>query len=337
MSDSLFLQYHNTNQENGSHIFHANFSLYAFTIVNEESGKLVTFMECDAIGNPRFSAEVLTIGSLEMPPKQARFDEDLTAYLMALKRLCLDCEFPPPVGKTWARVFMECWDEGTAFDLAQYLEPATEAQQLTQRLGLYVEELRYLGDQNTVKICTLMWCKIFSDTQKEAALEEFGNYPLRLIAHLCGLSREWRFIIQGEFCGSVRTNTYFDDVFIECVAYNNQKTLADYLADPKNIDCHVVSRAELDHLISTYVLSLDTEPIAETEDEFQFSFEALPPLRFFSFGGWFFFCMPEMNYGTNTTWHAQKDTACFTFNACCHLDQDGLFQKIAKMEGRSDV
>ena len=116
--------------------------IYGFVACKEAKKPVIRFYECTDDGEPSFTGPLAAIASLEMPPEEDQFDSNLTAYLLALKRLKLDYAMLPPDWGTWVDVLRNHTEN--AFALADFLPDATSAYEVTKKLMLPIDERRIL-------------------------------------------------------------------------------------------------------------------------------------------------------------------------------------------------
>lgn len=138
-----------------------------------------------------------------------------------------------------------------------------------------------------------------------------------------------RYIIQANapFPGWVQSVVSDEDI----VAYTNGQKLADYLAEKAAAGqpMRVVDLTEIRKIEADYLAGLVTAPTGETEDEWQYGLEVLPPCRWRTVRGVNLFHISERITGDLVTWHARIGDRCFTFNDRAGADMDELAQKVA--------
>lgn len=113
------------------------------------------------------------------------------------------------------------------------------------------------------------------------------------------------------------------------VAYTNGMTPEAYAAD-RGFPVRVITDAELDEMEEARLASLVTEPTEETEEQFNYALEVLPPSKFGTVRGVLMFHICERITGDLVSWHGKINGRCFTCNDRSHIDREALAAKFAR-------
>ncbi len=105
----------------------------------------------------------------------------------------------------------------------------------------------------------------------------------------------------------------------------------DQYAEKYGYPVRTVDGAELDALIDAYVNSLITAPIEETEADFDYALNVLPPCKWRIARGVEMFHVSERITHNLVTWHAKIGDRFFTFTDRADANMAGLATKVAAM------
>lgn len=112
-------------------------------------------------------------------------------------------------------------------------------------------------------------------------------------------------VTKNDFSGNAQSVTYTTIDGIERVAYNDGKSLADYLAE--NTGLMVITEKEFNKLLENYYDSLKTKPKRISKEKFWYWLECLPPCRYSKIRGAMIFHVSERLTGNLVQW-------CFEVN-----------------------
>lgn len=111
------------------------------------------------------------------------------------------------------------------------------------------------------------------------------------------------------------------------VAYTDGMTVAEYAAERGPV--RVIGDEELNSLIEECTVSLVTDPTEETEEQFWYALEVLPPCRWRTVRGIEMFHISERITLDLVSWHARIGGRYFTFNDRAGANMDDLAAKVA--------
>lgn len=112
------------------------------------------------------------------------------------------------------------------------------------------------------------------------------------------------------------------------VGWTDGWTPEQYAAE-RGFPVKVISDAELDALLETRLRSLITEPTEESEKDFWYALEVLPPCRWGRVKGVEMFHISERIEGNIVAWHAQLGGRYATCNDSAGVDREALADKFA--------
>ena len=112
------------------------------------------------------------------------------------------------------------------------------------------------------------------------------------------------------------------------VAYSGGLTPEQYAAK-QGFPVKVITDAEFDATLETRLQSLITDPKEETEREFWWALECLPPCRWGRVKGVEMFHVSERLEGNIVSWHAQLGGRFATCNDSAGVDREALADKFA--------
>jgi len=113
------------------------------------------------------------------------------------------------------------------------------------------------------------------------------------------------------------------------VAYTDGLTIEQYEAE-RGIKLKAISDAELDELQSAFEAGLVTDPVEETEADFWYALEVLPPCRWRTVQGVELFHVSERLTADLVSWHGQIKGRYFTFTDQARRPMEELAAKVAK-------
>ena len=113
------------------------------------------------------------------------------------------------------------------------------------------------------------------------------------------------------------------------VAYTGGLSLTEYSAQQGKA-FKTVSDEELDALIAEYEATLITDPAPESEEDWWYGLEVLPPCRWKTVRGVELFHISERLTGDLVRWHARIGDQHFTFTDQAGADMETLAAKVAK-------
>lgn len=134
---------------------------------------------------------------------------------------------------------------------------------------------------------------------------------------------------------SFASMTYMDQNGIECVAYRNGQTLADYLAE--NPQCYALNSAQADEYLQKQFDSMVTEPEPCTAEHWQNMLEILPPCRWQTVRGVNMFHVSERLVGNIVSWFARIGESHYTFNDHADCEMESLAAKVAAVHQSQGV
>lgn len=97
------------------------------------------------------------------------------------------------------------------------------------------------------------------------------------------------------------------------VAYTKGLTVEEYSAEC-GYPLRVISDAELDGLLASYIDGLVTEPSEITDEKFDYALNVLPPCRWKRVDGVEMFYVSELLQADLASWYAKAGGKFFTFN-----------------------
>lgn len=115
------------------------------------------------------------------------------------------------------------------------------------------------------------------------------------------------------------------------VAYTDGLTPLQYAAD-HGFPVRVVTDAQLDDMIAAYEASLITDPVEETEEQWWYALEVLPPCKWRTVRGVELFHISERQTGNLVNWHARLNGKFYTFVDDAARDMGELAEKVAKAQ-----
>jgi hypothetical protein len=110
------------------------------------------------------------------------------------------------------------------------------------------------------------------------------------------------------------------------VAYTDGLAPSDYAAE-RGFPIRVVTSEELDALLGARLQSLITEPVEETEADYWYALEVLPPCKWGQVRGVELFHISERIEGDLVAWHAQVGHRYFTCTDRASADREQLAYK----------
>lgn len=113
------------------------------------------------------------------------------------------------------------------------------------------------------------------------------------------------------------------------VAYTDGWSPARY-AREKGFPVRIIGEADLDRLLAEYTASLVTEPTEETEEQWTWALECLPPCKWRTVLGVEMFHISERVSHDIVAWHARIGDRFFTFNDHAGANMDALAAKVAE-------
>lgn len=116
------------------------------------------------------------------------------------------------------------------------------------------------------------------------------------------------------------------------VAYTGGLSVEAYEIE-RGYKVRVVDDAELDTMIAAYVASLVTDATEETEEQYDYALDVLPPSRFCTHRGVEMFHICERITYDLVSWHARLGRRYFTFNDRATLSRDDVAAKVARAAG----
>ena len=134
----------------------------------------------------------------------------------------------------------------------------------------------------------------------------------------------------------VRSDTPFRGIIQSCLLDNGtvadtEGLTPDQSAAERGFPVRTVDDAELDAMTNAYVASLITDPVEETEADFDDALNVLPPCKWRFVRGVEMFHISERIAHNLVSWHAKIGDRFFTFTDRADADMAGLAAKVAAL------